>query len=181
MSQAPSTHPGPIHTSCPHLCIQPPPTCSRPHAHGMCCHLLALYVLPTHTDRPPALYLPPAFSPLHATLHSCPLCLPVHALHHGPRVQPPSTCPSMRPGPIPMCIHASVLPHPAVALRYLIPVCVHSFSFLICLWGRFALSCILHMGCPSPTTMHNLPNMRSDGRDSWQHTTVQVQGKWGKG
>ena len=181
MSQAPSTHPGPIHTSRPHLCIQPPPTCSCPYAHGMCCHPPALYVLLTHADRPPALYLLPAFGPLYATLCSHPLRLPIHALYHGLHVQPPSTRPSMRPGTVPTCIHMSVLPHSAVVSRYLIPVCVHSFSFLICPWGRFTLSCILHMGRPSPTAMHNLPNMRSDGRDSWWHTMAQGQGKWGKG
>ena len=147
----------------------------------MCHHPPALYVLLTHADWPPTLYLPPTFSPLRATLHSRPLHSPIHTLYHRLRVQRPSTCPSMRPSPVPTCIHASVLPHPAMASRYSIPVCVCSFSFLICPWGRFALSCILHMGRPSPTAMHNLPNMRSDGRDSWWHTTAQAQDKWGKG
>ena len=149
--------PGPIPT-CIHAC-QHAPTCTNTYPHTKA------------FPRPPTMVW---------------MCLDMYRcvpMHFGPFpcIQPPSTCPLMHPGPVPTCIHASVLPHPAVALRYLIPVYVCSFSFLICPWGRFALSYILHMGHPSPTTIHNLPNMQSDGRDSWGHMMAQVQGKWGKG
>ena len=93
MSQAPSTRPGPIHASHPHLRIQPPPIHSRPHAHGMCCCPPALYILLTHADQPPTLYmchssfLPSPFArscPPPWTAHPAPL----HAPFNAPRPHP---------------------------------------------------------------------------------------------
>ena len=73
VSWAPSTCPGPIHASHPHRRIQPPPTHSRPHAHGMCCCPPALYFLLTHADQPPALYTCHSSFLASPFAHSCPL------------------------------------------------------------------------------------------------------------
>ena len=173
MSRAPSTHPGP-HLHVPAPSTRPIPIYASSHHPRIPTPMLMVcaaarwpttFYSPTLTGHPPSIC---------ATLRSRPLRLPVHALYHGPHVQPPSTCPSMCPGAVPTCIHASVLPHPAVASRYLIPVCVRSFSFLTCLWGRFALSCSLHTahGLPFPNR-HAQP---AEYAERWQGLMVAYNG-----